>query len=127
RLDDVLSGVARALGVEKSGRYELTVDKHRRARRARRTLHGDCEDGDLRLGRIERRLRSLARLHEAGRRVRRELLAQHLAQVLRSVDELALRDLTLAEPTENDRRMVEFLRAAQLVDGLGALASVGQP
>ena len=55
-----------------------------------------------------------------------ELLAHDAIQVLGAEHDLPDRHLTLAEPTEDGRSVIERLGARELFDRLGALAGVGE-
>ena len=71
-------------------------------------------------------LRALLRVMEHLGRVRSQLLAHDQVQVLGALDHITHDHLTLTEPAEDRRRVVQRLGARQLLDRLRALAGVGQ-
>jgi hypothetical protein len=68
----------------------------------------------------------LLRLHESLRRVRFERLSHDPVQVFAAKDHLSHLNLTLAEAAERGRRVVQRLRARELVDGFPATARVSE-
>ncbi len=71
-------------------------------------------------------LRAILRVVEHFGCGRSQGLADHCVQVLGALDDLANVHLTLTEPPEDGRRVVQGLGALQLLDRLRALAGVGE-
>src|SRR6185295_6321084 len=89
-------------------------------------LHEHREVADAGEGRVERLASALLSVAKRFRRVWWELLAHDAIQILCARDDLTDLDLALAEAVQDRRCVIKRLGSAELLDGLIALASLGE-
>ena len=114
--------IRRAFSAEQGGGNGLAGDRDVRVHTGRRDA--DHQMRDLGRGRSEHLLRASLRVVEHLGRVRRQHLTHHHVQILGARHHLAHVHLTLAEPPQDRRSVVQRFCARQLLDRLGTLARI---